>query len=66
MNNNISLTKRTHHINIQYFTIHDYREDGDIITKHNPDIINHLDDLTHPLGYSVHSYHFCCIIGHYN
>ena len=65
INNNTSPIERTRHLDIQYFAIQDWREDGDIIMKHIPGILNPSDNLTKPLGYVLHAYHCCKIMDHY-
>ena len=66
INENISPTKQTRHIDIQYFTIQDWREEGTIIMQHIPGIINPSDNLMKPLGYVLHARHYRCIMGHYS
>ena len=65
INNNTSPTERTCHLDIRYFAIQDWREEGDIIMKHIPGILNPSDDLTKPLGYVLHARHCRQIMGHY-
>ena len=48
INNNISPTECTRHLDIRYFSIQDWREAGDIIMEHIPGILNPSDDLTKP------------------
>ena len=57
---------RTRHIDIRYFAIQDWCEDGDIIMKHIARIINPSDDFTKPFGYILNSCHFHRIIRHHN
>ena len=37
-------------MDICYFDIQDWQEDGDIIMRHIPGIINYFNDLTKPLA----------------
>ena len=39
-------TERTRHIDIRFFAIQGWKEQGDIILRHIPGIINPSDDLT--------------------
>ena len=61
----MSPTERTQHIDIQYFTIQDWHEEGTIIMQHIPGIMNPSDNSTKPLGYILHARHYCHIMGHY-
>ena len=45
INKNTFPTKQTQHIDIQYFTIQDWREEATIIMQHIPGIINLSNDL---------------------
>ena len=65
INNNTSPTDRTRHLDLRYFAIQDWREDGDIIMEHIPGVINPSNDLTKPLGYVLHARHCRRIMGHY-
>ena len=66
INDNMSPIEQTWHMNICYFSIQDWCEEGSIIMQHVPDIINLSDDLTKPLGYILHACHCCRIMGHYH
>ena len=35
------------------------------ILQHIPGTLNPSDDLTKPLGWVLHSYHACCLMGHF-
>jgi len=59
-------TERSRHIDIQYFAIQTWKENGDIIMHHIPGILNPSDDLTKPLGWVLHSCHARRLMGHYN
>ena len=48
-------TERTCHIDVQYFAIQDWKEDGSIEILHIPGVINPADDLTKPLGWVLHA-----------
>ena len=65
MINNKVPTERSRHIDIQHFAIQDWRENGDILMKHIPGIINPPDDLTKPLGWILHSRHARRMMGHF-
>jgi len=43
-------TKRIRHIDIKFFAIQDWKENGDIEFIHITGVINPADDLTGPLG----------------
>jgi len=58
-------TERTRHIDIRFFAIQAWKEQGDIILHHIPGIINPSDDLTKPLGWVLHSCHAPRLMGHY-
>ena len=65
INNNTSPTDQTHHLDIRYFAIQDWREAGDIIMEHIPGVLNPSDNMTKPLGYVLHVRHCHQSIGHY-
>ena len=65
INDNQSPTVRTRHMDIRYFCIQDWKENGDILMHHIPGIINPSDDLTKPLGWVLHSRHCRRIMGHH-
>ena len=50
INNNCSPTERTRHMVLRFFAIQEWREEGDIIMKHIPGVLNPSDDMTKPLG----------------
>jgi len=58
-------TPRSRHIDIQHFAIQDWKDDGDIVMRHIPGIINPSDDLTKPVGWVLHSRHSRRIMGHF-
>ena len=58
-------TERSRHIDIQYFAIQDWRENGDIIMVHIPGIINPADSMTKPIGWMLHWRHVRRFMGHY-
>ena len=64
-NNNFSPAERTRHLDIRYFAIQDWREDGGIIIEHIPGILNPSNDLTKLLGYVLHARHCRRIMGHF-
>ena len=66
INDNRSPTERVRHMNLRFFAIQDWREDGDIIMKHI-DGVNQLPDaLTKSLGWVLHSRHCRRMMGHYH
>ena len=46
INDNCSPTERTHHMDLRFFSIQDWREAGDIIMKHIPGILNPRESMT--------------------
>ena len=58
-------TERTRHIDIRYFAIQDWKEQGDIVLLHIAGVINPADDLTKPLGWVLHTRHARRFMGHY-
>ena len=46
--------ERTCHIDVQYFAIQDWKEDGSNEILHIPGVINPADNLTKPLGDKFH------------
>ena len=65
INNNSSPTEQTRHVHIRYFSLQDWRQDGDIIMVHILGIVNPLDPLSKPVGFVLHSQHYCRNMGHY-
>ena len=57
INNNNSPTEQSHHLDIHYFTIQDWREAGDIIMELIPGVLNPSNNMTKPLGYVLHARH---------
>ena len=66
INNNTSPTERTRHMDIQFFCLQDWREDGDVIMKHLNGAIMPPDALTKSCGWVLHSRHCRRMMGHYN
>ncbi len=58
-------TERSRHIDIQYFAIQDWKDNGDIEMRHASGIINSADDMTKPLGWVLHHRHCRRTMGHY-
>jgi len=58
-------TERSRHIDIQHFAIQDWKDEGDIVMRHIPGILNPSDDMTKPLGWVLHARHARRIMGHY-
>ena len=50
---------------LRFFAIQDWREEGDIIMKHIPGILNPSDNMTKPFGWVLHARHCRRIMGHY-
>jgi len=59
------LTARSCHIDVQHFTIQEWRDHGEIEMCHIPGILNPADDKTKLLTWTLHSQHPCHSIGHY-
>ena len=57
-------TERARHIDIQHFAIQEWRQQGDILMRHLPGIINPSDQLTKNLGWILHSRHARRSMGH--
>ena len=57
-------TGRSRHMDMRFFAIQGWKDDGHITVKHAPGVINPADDLTKPLGYALHSRHARCMMGH--
>jgi hypothetical protein len=58
-------TDRSRHIDIQYFAIQDWKDNGDILLAHIRGVINPANDLTKPLGWVLHARHSRRLMGHY-
>ena len=65
INNNTSPMEHTRHLDIQYFAIQDWREEGEILMKHIPGILNPSNELTKSLGYVLHACYCRQIMDHY-
>ena len=50
INDNTAPTERTRHMDIRFFALQDWREDGDIKMIHIKGTLNNADDLTKALG----------------
>ena len=59
-------TERSRHIDIQFFAIQDWKDNGNIVMEHIPGVINPSDDLTKPLGWVSYSRHARRLMGHYH
>ena len=57
-------TGRSRHMDIWFFAIQGWKEDGHITVKHTPGAIDPADDLTKPLRCVPHSRHARCMMGH--
>ena len=58
-------TPRARHIEIQHYAIQEWRQNGDILMKHLPGVLNTSDDLTKALGWTLHARHSRQSMGHY-
>ena len=58
-------TKRTRHLECPYFRIQDWKDQGYIIMKHIPGVINPSDSLGKPIGWVLHSRHSRRLMGHH-
>ena len=58
-------TPRARHVEIQHFAIQEWHQQGDIIMKHLPGVINPSDGLTKPLANVLHVRHARRGMGHY-
>ena len=65
INNNIP-TPHTRHLELQFFAIQDWVDDGTIIMKHIKGILNPSDAMTKPLGWVLHSRHVRRFMGHFH
>ena len=65
INNNSSPTDRMRHVHIRYFSLQDWRQGGDLIMVHIPDIVNPLDPLSKLVEFVLHSQHCRQVMGHY-
>ena len=66
INDNTTPTERTRHMDIRFFSLQDWHEDGDLIMKHIPGQLNPSDDLTKSLGRVLHHKHCRRMMGHLN
>ena len=65
INDNTAPTEQTCHMDIRFFTLQDWREDGDIKMIHIKNTLNSADDLRKGLVWVLHSYYCCCHMGHF-
>ena len=66
INDNQCPTIWTRHLDIRFFSLHDWRTDGDIAMVHIAGILNPSDDLTKPLTHCLHARHCQRMMGHFN
>ena len=66
INDNQAPTIRTRHLDIRYFSLQDWRLEGDISMVHIDGVKNMSDDLTKPLAYCLHARHCRRMMGHFN
>ena len=57
-------TGQSRHIDMCFFAIQGWKEDGHITMKQMPGVINPADDLTKPLGHVLHARHPRHVMGH--
>ena len=57
-------TGRSRHMDMRFFAIQGWKDDGHIAVKHMPGVINPADDPTKPLGCVLHSRHAGHVTGH--
>ena len=65
INDNTAPTERTRHMDIRFFALQDWREDGDIKMIHIKGTLNSADDLTKGLGWVLYSRHCRRHMGHF-
>ena len=67
MNKNTSPTEGSRYMDIWFFSLQDWREEGDLVMVHIhiKGTLNMSDDLTKSLGYILHARHCCPMMGHY-
>jgi len=58
-------TDRVKHLEVPYFRIQNWKEDGYLLMQHIPGILSPPDLLTKPLGWVLHSRHSRRLIGHH-
>ena len=58
-------TDRVKHLEVPYFRIQDWKEDGYLLMRHIPGILSPPDSLTKPLGWVLHSRHSRRLMGHH-
>jgi hypothetical protein len=58
-------TERSRHIDIQWFAVQSWKDNGDIILIHIAGIINPSDDLSKPLGWVLHHRHSRRLMNHF-
>jgi len=58
-------TTRSRHIDVQFFAIQEWREQGDILMKHISGCLNMADDSTKALGWILHHRHARRAMGHH-
>lgn len=66
INDKLSPTDRTRHIDIYFFAIKYWKIDDRIIMVKIKKVPNPSNDFTKPLGYILHSCHYLCIMSHYD
>ena len=65
INDNTSPTERTRHMDLRFFGLQDWKEEGDISLVHIKGTINPADDKTKSLGWVLHSRHCRRSMGHF-
>ena len=65
INENTSPTERSRHMDIRFFSLQDWRQEGDLVMVHIKGTLNMSDDLTKSLGWVLHARHCRRMMGHY-
>ena len=65
INENTPPTERSRHMDIRFFSLQDWRQEGDLVMVHTKGTLNMGDDLTKSLGWVLHARHCRRMMGHY-
>ena len=52
-------------MDIRFFSLQDWRQEGNLVMVHIKGTLNMSDDLTKSLGWVLHARHCRCMMGHY-
>ena len=58
-------TPRARHIDIQHFSLQEWKAANEIVLSHIPGVVNSADSLTKSLGSTLHHRHVRRLMGHY-